>query len=1142
MSKKWCPLVMRSSYSLLKAFANPASMASKCKDLGYTAAAITDNGSLSGCIEFFAACKKNNIKPILGCDFYVTKDVTDKTPSRELSHAVILAKNLNGWLSLTQCVSKSYEPGVFHDKPRIDLSIMSEFLGNDNICIIGQPRTDLADSLFTSLEAYDAESMEEVNTFLKPDWGSRALEVIADYKKIFGDNLFIGTQSINEDKSPVDKVITGCLRELCSKFNTLKPVAVANSHYVNKSDAELQRILICSNIGRKLAFAEKEIKDGKKIPFKNFFISDNYHTPSIDEISSIHTDKEIENSLIIEGMCEDYNILSEPQLPHFNCPNGMTEFDYLTHLCREGWKSLLIPTGKVNTPEKKSLYEARIKEELAVINDANLSGYFLIVYDIINYCKSKGWMTGVGRGSAAGCLISFLLGITGIDPVPHHLLFSRFFNSSRKGSLPDIDMDVSSAHRDEIIAYIKDKYGPENVSQMATFGCLMGKSALKEVFNICGNISFAEMNDITDLIPDKAAIEDELESLGETSLIRWALTYKAKKFEQWVKLEEDGSLTGDLAEYFAKAIALEGTPKSQGRHAGGVIISTVPLSRICPMVRDKDGNAIAGYDMHGMEALGQVKFDVLGLDFLDKIMDIATDKELNITDFNDKATWDLLASGDTKGVFQIERQGAWTKELKPNNLDHLSALMAIIRPGVSEAMLDGKTMTKHYIDRKNGLEEPTYMHPSLEPILKDTFGVIIYQESAMRIARELAGFSLNEADILRKAMGKKDAALMAKVKGGFIEGCKKQGVVDEATADAIFDWIEKAQRYLFNASHSYSYAVNAYYSAYCKTHNLVKFYEAYLNRAFKDQDKMNEINELVNDAKNHNVAILPPSLCNFHKNFKITGENQIHFGVAHIKDVGEKEVIKLFDIVESCDRDICYLSWLDILLLLGNSINKKAFMALASVGALNGENNKMSRTQMLYEFGIWRELTDREIKFISENLDSSKDLVYHINLLVNKFKITASRMKKLISCISMLKDQPYDVEDNIRWVAAIEKQHLGISMTCSMVDGLDASFADTTCRDILSGNVRDKSTVTVAAELRDFREHKIKKDGPNKGKSMAFLSIEDLSGQLKSVTMFPDQFNLYKDLLFDSNTLLLEGKIESRGGEKQLVVEKVFQI
>lgn len=1133
---------MRSSYSLLKAFANPISMASKCKEFGYTAAAITDHGSLSGCIEFFKACKENGIKPILGCDFYVTPDVSIKTLSKDLSHAVVLAKNLNGWLSLTQCVSKSYEPGVFCDKPRVDLSIMGEFLGEDNICIIGQPKSDLANAIFTSMGAYDAESIEDVMSFLDPNWKTKAREVYVKYKNVFKDNLFIGIMAIDNEKSPVNKVITDCLRDLVLASKSYQPIAIADSHYVSEGDAELQRILICSNIGRKLAAAEKEVKDGKKIPFKNFFVSDKYYIPTVDEMGAIHTDEELVNATKVENLCEEYNILSPPQLPHFPCPDGMSEFEYLTQLCRDGWKELLIPNGKVNTPEKKSIYEERIREELAVINDANLSGYFLIVYDIINFCKRNGWLTGVGRGSAAGCLISYLIGITGIDPVEFNLLFSRFFNSSRKGSMPDIDMDVSSAHRDEIIAYIKEKYGHENVSQMATFGCLMGKSALKEVLNICGNVSFAEMNDITDLIPDKAAIEDELEALNETSLIRWALTYKAKKFEQWVKLEDDGSLSGDLAEYFTKAIALEGTPKSQGRHAGGVIISTVPLSRICPIIRDKDGNPIAGYDMHGMEALGQLKFDVLGLDFLDKIMDISTDKNLDLNDFNDQATWDLIAKGDTKGIFQIEKQSSWTKELKPNNLDHLSALMAIIRPGVSEAMLEGKSMTKHYIDRKNSLEPSTYMHPSLEPILKDTFGVIIYQESAMRIARELAGFSLNEADILRKAMGKKDAALMTKIKGGFIDGCKKQGIVDESTAGSIFDWIEKAQRYLFNASHSYSYAINAYYSAYCKAHNLLKFYEAYLNRAFKDQDKMNEINELVNDAKNHNVTILPPSLCNFHKNFKITGEDQIHFGVSHIKDVGEKEVIKLFDIVENCGKDICYLSWMEILLLLGTNINKRAFIALASVGALSGENNKTSRTKMLHEFGIWRELTDREVNFMSENLDTSKSLSYHINYLINNFKITASRVKKLISCISLLNDQPYDMEDNVRWVAAVEKKHLGISMTCSMVDGVDASFADTTCRDILSGNVRDKATVTVAAELREFREHRIKKEGPNKGKSMAFLSIEDLSGQLKSVTMFPDQFNLYKDLLFDNNTLLLEGKIESRGGDKNLIIDKVFQI
>lgn len=798
----WTPLHQHSWYSLLDGLSNPDKMASRCKELGYTAAAITDHGSLSGCVNFFQACRKEGIKPILGCELYICeKDATFKNAeNKELTHAVILAKNLEGWHELVRCVSDSYLPEHFYFKPRVGLNMMKKYLGNDNhVCIIGHPGTKLANSLFTSNEVYDCRNIEEALPFLREDWRVKAEEVIDQYYGTFKDNLFIEIQLIDQDCLPAAKIIADCLRQIVAARPELRPVATADSHYVNKSDAELQRILICSSIGRTMSGIARDLSQGEKVPMSTFFVSDNYHIPSLEEICAVNLAPEIYNTQVINDMCEDYDILSAPQLPKFDCPNGEDEFEYLMQLCRDGWRNRLIPTGAVRSKEQKDLYEARIREELEVIHEANLSGYFLIVYDIINYCRSKGWLPGVGRGSAAGCLISYLIGITGIDPIPFGLLFSRFYNSSRKGSLPDIDMDVPADHREEVIEYIKDKYGAQYVSQMATFGCLMGRSAIKEVLRICTDTTFAEMNDITEYIPDEAAIADELEATGETSVIRWALTYRSGRFSRWVKLEEDGTLTGDMAEFFSKAIALEGTPKSMGKHAAGLIISAKPLRDCVPMVRVKDGGEpVAGWDMHAMEATGHVKLDVLGIDLLSKVAEVSEHGNLNIDNFDDKATWDMLSAGDVKGVFQLERQSRWTKKLKPQNIEHLSALVAIIRPGVSEAMLEGKSMTEHYIDRKNGLEEPTYIHESLRPILQDTYGVIIYQEQAMRIARELAGFSLNEADLLRKAMGKKNTTLMAKVKGDFIEGCKTQGIVDEATAASIFDWIEKAQRYSFN--------------------------------------------------------------------------------------------------------------------------------------------------------------------------------------------------------------------------------------------------------------------------------------------------------------------------------------------------------
>lgn len=1145
----WTPLHAHSWLSLQDAISNPDLMAKKCKELGYTAAAITDHGSIAGHPSFSKACKKEGIKPILGCEFYVSWNAASLKDSsnKSLAHAVILAKNLAGWYEMIQCVSESNLPDNFYYKPRIDLGIMQRFLGNGNhVCIIGHPGTMLSNCLFSSNNAYNAKTVEEAETFLLPEWESKALSIIQAHENIFGDNLYIEIQLIDQEFLPASQIVAKCLRHMVAEYG-YKPVATADSHYINREDAELQRILLCSSLGRTMGGVERDLQEGKEVPMKTFFISNNYHIPSLEEMQAIHTEKELANAVKIGDMCEDYDILGPPQLPHFQCPGGKTELEYLTELCRIGWKELLVKDGKVSKPEMQQVYVDRVKEELSVIEDANLSGYFLIVQDIIRFCKSKGWLPGPGRGSASGSLVSYLSGITSIDPIPCNLLFSRFFDNSRKNDVPDIDLDVPSQARDEIVEYIRRKYDVDKVCQMVTFGSLMGRSSMKEVIRICGDISFAEMNEITEFIPDEAAIADELEASGETSVIRWTLANRAKKLEKWCKLEEDGSLSGDLADLFKKAIALEGTPKSQGKHAAGVIISSVSLADVCPMVRDSSGNPIAGWEMNALADCGHVKFDVLGLSHLDKVMEVSEDGGFDISDmskFNDAKTWELFASGDTKGIFQLERQSRWTKKLKPENIDHLAALVAIIRPGVAEAMLDGKSMTEHYIDRKNGLEEPTYMHDSLKPVLQDTYGIIVYQESAMRLARELAGFSLKEANLLRKAMGKKLTSLMANVKSDFIEGCKTQKIVSDDIAEKIFDWIQKAQRYSFCAGHAYAYAVNAYQSAYCKAHNLLKFYEVYMNYADSKIDRLEEINDLINDARAHNIETIGPSLLHFHKNFTKTENNTIYFGVAHIKDVGEKDVEKLFEIIEKSDKELAILSWMDILLLFGcKGVNKKAFHALASTGAISGPNNKVSRTRMSYEYDIWKKLTIREIKFISEFGDLSKDIRYNIEYVINNLgKITAKRAKVLVSCLDLLDKPTYDLNDNPRYLASMEKKYMGISIKYSATDDSDMSGADTTCYDIISGNVRDKSTVGLAVELSTIREHKIKKEGANKNKLMAFLSVQDNSGKLKSVTVFPGEYLLYKDLFFDNNTLLINGKVESRNGEKSLIVEKVFQI
>lgn len=404
------------------------------------------------------------------------------------------------------------------------------------------------------------------------------------------------------------------------------------SYYINQEDAELHRVLLCSDLKTTLPKIHKQIRNNElSNDLKVFFTESRYNVLPEDGVSKLGDISEV-NEII--NKCEDYDILNKPMLPKFDCPNNLSEEEYLKELCRIGWKNLLSGTNKVDTEEKKKLYGDRFKEELGVIKRANLFGYFLIVQDIIKYVNNQGWMSGPGRGSAAGCLISYLLGITQIDPLEYDLLFSRFYNDGRNSkdniSLPDIDMDVPSNKRDNVIDYLKQKYGSGHVSQMLTFGRLQGRSAIKEVLRVYEACSFAEMNEITKYIPNEAEISDQLAEMDDEdrSIIRWALLNNSKELNDFCHINEDGELDGDYAEYFKRAINIEGTFKTQGKHAAGVVISAEPLNKVCPMVKSKDAEEkLAGLEMADLEALGHVKFDILGLSLLEKLMYIAEHKK-----------------------------------------------------------------------------------------------------------------------------------------------------------------------------------------------------------------------------------------------------------------------------------------------------------------------------------------------------------------------------------------------------------------------------------------------------------------------------------------------------------------------------------
>lgn len=611
MKSNYSVLHCHSHFSLLDGISQPYQIADRCANIGVSSCAITDHGSISGCVQFYQAMKKRNIKPILGCEIYISKQdshLKEKTNS-ELSHFLILAKNLEGWKTLIKIVSESNKEENFYHKPRLDLKRLASLLDGNVIGFCGHLGSTIANI------AQDNSS----------DPLTPCLSFINHMHEIFGrDNFFLEAQLMDSIANPEQTYMTDLMRTLAKKTNT-KLIATPDAHYCTKEDAIDQRILLCNNLKMTLPDINKKLLNNQDVPMGCFFRSDNYHIPSYEEMKSWHTDEEIENTLYVDSLCENYSILHQPMLPTFCCPDNKDPDEYLRQLCREGWKQKI--AHKIDITQQQ-IYVDRIKHELDVLQGAKLSSYFLIVQDIVNFVRKNGWLPGPGRGSCAGCLVSYLIGITDIDPIKYNLLFERFFNAARASSMPDIDMDVPINKREHVIEYIKNKYGANKVSQMVTFNTMKGRGALKEVLRVYDNVSFEEMNRITKHIPDEAKIADELQEMkeetGESSIIRWALENNVDKLKEWCYISKDGSLAGPMAKRFEQAIRLEGTKSNQSKHAAGVVISSESLHSVCPMVFDnKNKQSIAGMEMQDLESLGLIKFDVLGIAMLDKVMTIS---------------------------------------------------------------------------------------------------------------------------------------------------------------------------------------------------------------------------------------------------------------------------------------------------------------------------------------------------------------------------------------------------------------------------------------------------------------------------------------------------------------------------------------
>lgn len=615
--KQYIPLHVHSMYSLLDGLSKPSQIADRCEQIGVRSCALTDHGNIAGSIKFYTEMRRRGIKPILGCELYISDhdaSIQEKT-NKSLSHLLVLAKNYKGWKNLIKIISTSNKPEFYYHKPRLSLKQLQDLVDGNLIGISGHLGSTLSDLIVS-------------DDHIVSDWKNIGENHISTLTDIFGkNNFFLEVQLMDKQNTPIQEKLTECTRQLGVLTHT-KVVCTPDAHYCKKSDAIDQRILLCNNLKTTFPEINRKITNNEKVPLSAFFLSDNFHILSQEEMNNLHTEEEIDNTQLVDSLCEEYNILSTPNLPPFKCPKQQTDAEYLRELCRKGWKDKIANCIPV---EHHTQYVDRIKYELDVLQGAGLSSYFLIVQDIVNYVRNNNWLPGPGRGSAAGCLVSYLIGITNINPIEYNLMFDRFYNAGRNTadhvSMPDIDVDVPINQRENVIQYIKNQYGSDKVSQMITFNTIKGRGALKDVLRVYGNVSFDEMNNITKNIPDEAKIADELQEMkeetGEASIIRWALENNADKLKEWCYLDEKGETQGPLAKRFEQSMRLEGTKSNQSKHAAGIAISANPLHEICPMVYDtKNDQMIAGMEMQDLESIGIIKFDILGVAMLDKVMTI----------------------------------------------------------------------------------------------------------------------------------------------------------------------------------------------------------------------------------------------------------------------------------------------------------------------------------------------------------------------------------------------------------------------------------------------------------------------------------------------------------------------------------------
>ena len=1063
---KFVHLHAHSHYSLLDGLAKIDELVNRAKELGMNALALTDHGNLYGAIEFYKTARKAGIKPILGVELYVAPESRFEKSiqtGNKYFHLTLLCENNIGWKNLIKIVTKANLEGFYY-RPRADKELLKQY-HEGIICLSGCVQGEIPQLILNN----------KLN---------RAEEAAKIYQDIFGKENFFIEIGYHPKIENIEKINTG-LKKLSQELE-IPLVATQDVHYLRKEDAQYQDILLA-------------IQTGNKISDENRLTStDEFWMSSPDEMIENFKDlpEAVENTVKIAERCNVSIVLNQIKLPEFPLPAGETSNAYLEQLIQERLLQRF--------PEMNNQIKERLKYELQVIKKTGFADYFLIVQDIVNWAKKQGIVVGPGRGSAAGSIISYVLGITDVDPIKYDLLFERFLNPDRI-QMPDIDIDFTDVRRNEVLGYVKQKYGENNIAQIITFGTMAARAAVRDVGRVLG-IAYGFCDQLSKLIPPTMSLSEVIKKVPDVKNL--------------YETNPDAKKIIDAASH------LEGVARHASVHACGVVISKEPLTEIVPLQRaPQDPNIIiTQFEMYSIEDLGLLKMDFLGLKNLTIIEETIrlvfefTNQKIDISKIplNDKKTFRLLQRGETIGVFQLESSGMrhYLKELKPTEFEDIVAIVALYRPGPME-------LIPQYIRRKHNQEKITYLHPKLEPILKKTYGIGIYQEQMMEIARKMAGFSLSEADILRKAIGKKIKSLLDLQKERFIEGMIKNNI-NQKTAEIIWQWFEPFARYGFNRSHSVCYALISYQTAYLKTLFPAEFMTSLLNA---DSNDIERVAFLINEAKNSKINVLPPDINKSSIYFGPEGKN-IRFGLLAIKNVGYNLANA---IIEERVRSGPFKDFADFITRVEHkNLNKKSLESLIKTGVFDSldvdRNTLLVNVEEIISF---RQTNKKLARMAQDNLFG---LGYSNGNNVLKFKPAEAISKK----------------EKLAW----EKQLLGLYISGHPLDDCASKikhYKTTPIKEIAASEIQKSPISSFGFRKTNNRVRVagivsgIKRIISKNGQPILFVRIEDFDSSAE-IVVFSDTLSKNPTIWRENNILVVEGQLSWRNDEPKIVCQGAVEI